>query len=106
MNLKDDFQREPWKKIKLLVLFGFSFAVVSCSVPGLDKQSGYIKFDIKFPDEGKFSIKAIPAATTDISIKISGEGIPPAKPITKTISRSEANDKVTIELLPVGPKKV
>jgi hypothetical protein len=95
------------RNIKMLFLMGLSLSAVSCSLPGaINNQTGYLGFNIKFPQASGFSIKAIPASTQSISIKITYLNSPGVEPITQTITRAQANDPVQIKELAVGNIKI
>lgn len=76
-------------------------SIASCSTPSNEK--GYIKVDFDFPQNTGFSTKAIPNTTTSFQISVQGDGL--TSPIVKTITK-DSTEKVLIQELPVGPKKI
>ncbi|MFN8575404.1 MAG: hypothetical protein U0354_00970 [Candidatus Sericytochromatia bacterium] len=81
----------------------FSLLLVSCSMPNTN-NSGTIKIGFKFPEKSGFSIKAIPSNTEAFQIKITGNGL--TNPIEKKITKNDNSDKVLVQEIPVGIKKV
>jgi hypothetical protein len=112
MNIKSNSPKNNLfglKKLKLLVLLGFTFASVGCSIPGsVGQQTGSVGFKFQFPQSpNKFSVKTIPSSTEKIEIVVSRrEDLTSQSAITKTITRADADNSLVLKEIPIGDIKV
>lgn len=79
-----------------------ALVIGSCTTPAGTTQTGSVHLAVLWPQSG-FQIQSIPKETSQIEVRISGEGLSATR--TESLKRSEGAQSLTLSL-PVGKKRV